>query len=281
MNIYHLAFKKDVSVTCWPDPKYVLCCEKDYRSMSDPGTYDGHRGLDCSTGQWGSPLFAMHDGIVVELAEDNGREERLGKQYCWTNTSGHSIAIRSPKGIVSAYKHLADSPFKTLTLGQNIKKGDPIGRMGNTGNSTGAHLHVDVLADDAYYDPTPYVQGIKSFGDDAPSQPQDTFDYVFQKGDTLWSLAARYLNGGNQWTILADLNRISNPENIQIGTIIKIPGNKSADETIHTIIKGETLWGLAVQYLGNGSRWPEIVRLNPGMNPDNLQIGMAVKIPAK
>ena len=47
----------------------------------------------------------------------------------------------------------------------------------------------------------------------------------------------------------------------------------------HTIVKGDTLWSLAVRYLGNGQKWPEIQKLNGGIDPLKLPIGKTLKIP--
>jgi hypothetical protein len=50
----------------------------------------------------------------------------------------------------------------------------------------------------------------------------------------------------------------------------------------YTIKSGkDTLWALAVAYLGAGSRWTEIQKLNGGIDPKKLQIGMKIKIPGK
>lgn len=50
---------------------------------------------------------------------------------------------------------------------------------------------------------------------------------------------------------------------------------------IHVLKRGETLWALAKKYLGNGSRWPEIARLNGIKDSQvrSLPVGMQIKIP--
>lgn len=48
--------------------------------------------------------------------------------------------------------------------------------------------------------------------------------------------------------------------------------------TEHTVKQGDTLWSLAVRYLGNGQRWTEIQKLNGGIDPTKLRIGMILKI---
>ena len=51
----------------------------------------------------------------------------------------------------------------------------------------------------------------------------------------------------------------------------------------HTLQKGDTLWSLAVKYLGQGRRWPEIVRANPDLHlvPERLPVGKTIIIPEK
>lgn len=47
----------------------------------------------------------------------------------------------------------------------------------------------------------------------------------------------------------------------------------------HKVAKNETLWSLAVKYLNKGSRWKEIAKINPGIDPNNLKPGTIIKIP--
>jgi len=52
-------------------------------------------------------------------------------------------------------------------------------------------------------------------------------------------------------------------------------------EIAHTVKQGDTLWALAVRYLGDGQKWPLLQQLNGGIDPRKLRIGMALKIPTK
>lgn len=55
-------------------------------------------------------------------------------------------------------------------------------------------------------------------------------------------------------------------------------GGTAESYRIHTVVHGDTLWDIAVQYLGNGSRYPEIKSLN-GLKSNILYSGMKLKIP--
>jgi LysM repeat protein len=59
------------------------------------------------------------------------------------------------------------------------------------------------------------------------------------------------------------------------------PQPPAAGEITHKVKQGDTLWALAVRYLGDGQKWRAIQDLNGGINPKRLRIGMVLKIPAK
>jgi N-acetylmuramoyl-L-alanine amidase CwlA len=52
-------------------------------------------------------------------------------------------------------------------------------------------------------------------------------------------------------------------------------------EITHKVVKGDTLWSLAVRYLGDGQKWRAIQALNGGIDPRRLRIGSVLKIPSK
>ncbi|MDR2686732.1 MAG: glucosaminidase domain-containing protein [Oscillospiraceae bacterium] len=52
-----------------------------------------------------------------------------------------------------------------------------------------------------------------------------------------------------------------------------------AGEITHVVKQGDTLWALAVRYLGDGQKWPLIQQLNGGIDPRRLRIGSILRIP--
>ncbi len=86
-----------------------------------------HKGLDIANKR-GTPIYATADGTVKSI----GRKKRLGRY----------ILLNHEFGYKTKYGHL----YKILvSKGERVKKGQIIGLMGNTGRSTGAHLHYEVI----------------------------------------------------------------------------------------------------------------------------------------
>ena len=57
-------------------------------------------------------------------------------------------------------------------------------------------------------------------------------------------------------------------------------GTNYATTRTHTVVRGDTLWALASTYLGSGSRYKEIMRLN-GLTSEIIHVGQVLKMPAK
>ena len=95
-----------------------------------------HWGIDISGTGHGSPIYASKEGVVIQ--------SRFASDY------GHYIFIQHPNGYVTGYAHLSRRNFK---VGDVVKQGDIIGAMGNTGVSTGTHLHFEVFSG------TPFING--------------------------------------------------------------------------------------------------------------------------
>ncbi|QQZ10990.1 peptidoglycan DD-metalloendopeptidase family protein [Heyndrickxia vini] len=85
-----------------------------------------HKGLDIA-GEFKSDVYAAADGVVV-------------RSY-YSSSYGNVIFIHHNNGYETVYAHLNK---RTVNEGQKVKKGNVIGLMGNTGQSTGIHLHFEV-----------------------------------------------------------------------------------------------------------------------------------------
>jgi murein DD-endopeptidase MepM/ murein hydrolase activator NlpD len=86
-----------------------------------------HGGIDIAN-SIGTPILAASDGVVVDAGPSGGY--------------GNWVKLRHSDGTVTLYGHLSSWQVQ---IGQRVWAGDQIAKMGNTGNSTGPHLHFEVL----------------------------------------------------------------------------------------------------------------------------------------
>ncbi|RLB33908.1 MAG: peptidase M24, partial [Deltaproteobacteria bacterium] len=110
-----------------------------YRISPFTGQKEFHKGIDIST-RMKAPIVAPANGIVTRIAWDHGYGRIL------TLTHGH--------GIVTRYAHLSKVLVKK---GQYVKRGETIALVGNTGRSTGPHLHYEVLLNGMPVNPLRYI----------------------------------------------------------------------------------------------------------------------------
>lgn len=93
-----------------------------------------HTGLDIAANT-GTKIYAAHNGTVI-----------MSKLF---STYGNCIMIQNGD-LITVYAHCSSL---NVTEGENVKKGDFIGKMGMTGNATGPHLHFEVKYKDRYINP--------------------------------------------------------------------------------------------------------------------------------
>jgi murein DD-endopeptidase MepM/ murein hydrolase activator NlpD len=99
-----------------------------------------HKGLDFSTYRYNDPVIATANGQVVTVAWDDG--------------FGLYVIVKHKHGIYTRYAHL--NTFR-VSRGQFVSQGDVIGLIGNTGVSTGPHLHYEVHIGSEVVDPEKYI----------------------------------------------------------------------------------------------------------------------------
>lgn len=108
-----------------------------------------HKGIDYGT-PIGTAILASADGTAMITGYQ-------AKGY------GHYVILTHPNGYSSIYAHLSEI---TVKQGQAVSKGDQIGKSGNTGNSTGPHLHFEIHdSRNAVIDPKTVLQSVL---DDTP-----------------------------------------------------------------------------------------------------------------
>lgn len=110
-----------------------------YRTSPFTGRKEMHKGLDIAN-RAGTPIHAPADGVVKYV----GKKGLLGQ----------TIIIDHGHGMVTRYGHLKKALIKR---GEKIKRGDTIAHMGNTGRSTGPHLHYEVHLNGVPVNPAKYI----------------------------------------------------------------------------------------------------------------------------
>lgn len=111
-----------------------------------------HNGLDIQA-VWNAQVVSIANGKVIDHYPPPGTPHPGGGYYKGHPIYGGMIKIQH-EGYVSLYAHLGWSRVK---IGQTIKAGDVIGRVGNTGKSTGPHLHIEILINEVPVNPLLYI----------------------------------------------------------------------------------------------------------------------------
>ena len=115
-----------------------------WRKSPFTGLREFHRGLDISAKR-GTPIIVPADGIVISTSKDL----HIGK----------FIKIKHNDTFTTLYGHLLQIEVKK---GQRVKRGDIIGLMGNTGMSTGYHLHYEVKKDNVSVNPRNHILNLNT-----------------------------------------------------------------------------------------------------------------------
>lgn len=119
-EFYNVSFTNDT--WSWPTiTPYVITSRFAYRWGSL------HKGIDISGCGYGSPVFAVGDGIVVETG--------------YHSSMGTYVYVQHGNNYFTQYMHLAKY---NVSVGQTVSRGQQVGSMGNSGFSTGTHLHLGV-----------------------------------------------------------------------------------------------------------------------------------------
>ena len=143
----YLEDKKDV-LACTPsimplkvkkDQHWYFSSRFGYRTSPFTGLKEFHKGLDLCAST-GTPIMASANGTVSFAGKKGG--------------FGKVVVIDHGHGIVTRYAHLNKIDIKK---GQTIKRGEVLGQVGNTGRSTGPHLHYEVHLNGVPMNPQRYI----------------------------------------------------------------------------------------------------------------------------
>lgn len=113
----------------------------------EAGTRGGtHTGIDLRA-QRGDPVLAAFDGVAVYVGGDGARGEAWPGSGIWANGEGRTIDIRRADGLISRVGHLNGYAIKQ---GDTVRAGQLIGYAGDSGFSTGVHVHWETRWDRAW-----------------------------------------------------------------------------------------------------------------------------------
>ena len=103
-----------------------------------------HRGVDIAgPGASGKPIVASAPGVVEKVTQSN-------------TGYGYSVLINHGNGIKTRYAHCQAGSI-CVKVGQSVVQGQMIAKIGNTGNSTGPHLHFEIIYNGSYANPLKYL----------------------------------------------------------------------------------------------------------------------------
>ena len=122
---------------CWPLPghTYISC----HFGETDAFGNAGHRGTDIPAPE-GTPILAAHSGTVLVSG--------------WNDSYGNQVLLDNGAGLSTRYAHMTAT---AVTAGETVTAGQVIGYVGSTGDSTGNHLHFEVMQDGVRVNPMDMV----------------------------------------------------------------------------------------------------------------------------
>ncbi|UYJ34004.1 MAG: peptidoglycan DD-metalloendopeptidase family protein [Oscillospiraceae bacterium] len=124
---------------CWPLPghTYISCHFGEVDAFGNAG----HRGTDIPAPE-GTPILAAHSGTVLISG--------------WNDSYGNQVLLDNGAGLSTRYAHMTQT---AVTAGEAVTAGQVIGYVGNTGDSTGNHLHFEVMQNGVRMNPLELVFG--------------------------------------------------------------------------------------------------------------------------
>lgn len=123
-----------------PCPGYTyISSEFGWRAQPIPGASTNHKGMDFAAGT-GTPIYAAASGTVTSAS--------------YSGNAGNLIVINHGNGLQTYYMH-CNSMY--VSAGQTVSKGQNIGSVGSTGNSSGPHLHFQVMLNGTPTNPRNYL----------------------------------------------------------------------------------------------------------------------------
>ena len=119
---------------------------QDYNCLNR--SYDGHKGTDIFT--WPFPWYLYSNDYINVIASEAGtiinKHDGHDDDHC-PNTMGgtwNAVYIQHNDGSIAWYGHLKKNSLTAKAIGQSVLKGEFLGKVASSGNSTGPHLHLEI-----------------------------------------------------------------------------------------------------------------------------------------
>ena len=158
-----------VANTVMPTTSAEVSSDYGWRTPPCRGCSADHQGIDFVPG-FGKPIFAVADGMVIDMGNNGGYGNFVRLKHLIANTEG---VIEEWETL---YAHMKDDSFpEGMMIGTVVKSGDTIGAVGNTGMSTGPHLHFELFINGENVDPLPLLGTYKVI----IVSEEDYDDYMF------------------------------------------------------------------------------------------------------
>lgn len=192
------------------------------------GTRHGHhKGIDIA-GEFKTPVHSVDKGVVT-------------KSY-YSGSYGHVVFIKHENNLETVYAHLNKRSVKE---GQVVKQGEIIGLMGNTGDSSGVHLHFEIHKDKWTYGKENALDPVVALGEAVIGQPVTA---MAKKGEQATMETIARLRLADDLAIGEHREHLDAEEEISEKDSVNAASDKAENIRKHTVQAGETLWSIAGMY---------------------------------
>ena len=125
----------------WPSKARYITSPFGPRDTGIPGASTDHLGVDIGAA-YGTAVYAAQSGKVIQAG--------------WNGGYGYSVTISHGEGVTTLYGHMSSY---SVRVGNQVDRGQVIGKCGSTGISSGPHIHYEVRINGKQIDPLPYLPG--------------------------------------------------------------------------------------------------------------------------
>ncbi|TDF35014.1 hypothetical protein EYS14_21795 [Alteromonadaceae bacterium M269] len=132
----------DSSAT-WVNPVKTSSVSSGFKARQKIRGYQPHLGIDLKA-KIGDPIVAASDGVVIIADSDSLHQNH-----------GNVVVIDHGQGTLSMYSHMDQFNVKK---GDLVKAGQLLGKVGNTGQATGPHLHFEIIAENRHINPATLIE---------------------------------------------------------------------------------------------------------------------------